>query len=344
MGLYSSSKSSFRTFHMPNPTHGSPTPAAPIEIAILFYPGAQTAMIHGITDLLTTASAFSSRDGGPVLRVGHWHRSAKGPIGRTFVAGDEGSDPPTLVVVPGRLAGPVDTDEAAPYVEWLRQCHDDGATLASNCGGAFLLAETGLLEGRPATTHWQIGDAFRERFPSVRLDTDRLLIDDGDIITAGGLMAWTSLGLRLVERLLGQAPMLEAAQFFLIDVAGREQRHHSRFVPPLDHDDEPILRVQRWLAESAGNDVAVSDMARHASMEERTFLRRFKRATGMAPSEYAQRLRIDTARELLQTTRQPVKQVAWRAGYGDAATFGRLFRRTIGLSPGEYRRRFGAAR
>jgi transcriptional regulator GlxA family with amidase domain len=236
----------------------------------------------------------------------------------------------------------MEADEAEPYARWLLDRHAHGSTLAASCGGVFALAATGLLSGRPATTHWFFAEAFQQRFPDVRLDPDKMVIEDGDIITAGGLMAWTDLGLRIVDRLLGSTVVSETGSFMLIDSTGREQKYYSRFAPRLTHGDEAILRVQHWLQAREAKAVSIAEMAKVVSMEERTFQRRFKAATGMKPTEYAQHLRVGKARELLEFTRRPVEQIAWSVGYEDAAAFRKLFQRIVGLSPGNYRQRFAA--
>ena len=315
------------------------------EVGLVLYPGCQAAMVHGMTDLLDIAGHFSAQRGGPTLRVSHWRPQDDGSWTRAF---DTHPDlarkmAPAVLIVPGRLTGPMAAEEATPYARWLLDRHAQGATLAANCGGVFALAATGLLAGRPATTHWLFAEAFRERFPEIRLDIDKMVIEDGDIITAGGLMAWTDLGLRLVDRLLGSTVMADTGSFMLIDSAGREQRHYSRFAPKLTHGDEAILRVQHWLQAREAKAVSVTEMARVVAMEERTFLRRFKAATGMKPTEYAQHLRVGKARELLEFTRRSVEQIAWAVGYEDAAAFRKLFHRIVGLSPGDYRHRFVAA-
>lgn len=314
----------------------------PPEVGLLLYPGCQMAMIHGMTDLLGVASDFSCKHGGRRLRVSHWSMSPAGQFDRSFDTDPGLAGVPEVIVVPGRLTGPMIGEEAAPFANWLRQVHDAGTTLAANCGGVFLLGATGLLSGRPATTHWLFSDMFSEHFPDVAMEPGRIVIEDGDMITAAGLMAWTDLALRLVDRLLGPTVMVETGQFFLIDPAGREQRHYSSFAPRFDHGDEAILKIQHWLQARAVNPIQVSEMARECGLEERTFLRRFKAATGLKPTEYVQHLRMGKARELLQFTRRPVDQVAWSVGYQDPAAFRRLFRRFIGLTPIEYRRRFGA--
>ena len=245
-------------------------------------------------------------------------------------------------IAPGPLPCPLEGDEAAPFAKWLAERHAEGATLASTGCGAFVLGAMGLLSGRSITTHWSVAGEFQSRFPDVKVDAGKLIIDDGEILTAGGMMAWADLSMRLIDRLLGSTVMLEAAQFWLIDPGGREQRNYSTFAPRLAHGDEAILKLQHKLQANPARLITVPNMAREAGMEQRTFLRRFKAATGMKPTEYVQHLRISKAREYLQFTKSPVDQVAWKIGYGDVAAFRRLFHRLVGLSPSEYRRRFKA--
>lgn len=312
------------------------------EIGILLYDRCQMSMTHGMTDLIDIAGQFSRQHGGPVVRVSHWRMQADDGFVRCFDTQEGAPGMPEIWLLPGRLTGVPDAQEAAPYARWLVDRHAAGATLASNCGGAFLLAATGLLSGRPATTHWWFAEEFRSRFPDVKLDCDRIVIDDGDIITAGGLMAWTDLGMRLVDRLLGPTVMLDTAKFLLIDAAGREQKHFARFMPRMTHGDEPILKVQHWLAAREAKGASVAEMAATAGLEERTFQRRFKAATAMTAIEYVQHLRVAKAREHLEFTRRTIDQIAWSVGYEDAAAFRKLFHRLVGLSPGDYRARFAA--
>ena len=311
------------------------------EAGLLLYAGCQMAAVYGLTDLLQIAGKFSERRGGPPIRISYWSMRDDGTCDRSFDSHPAIDGRPDILIVPGRLFGPADPTEAAPYAAWLRDRHAEGATLAGNCG-VFLLAATGLLAGRPATTHWDFAEAFRTGFPDVHLHTDRIVVEDGDIITAGGLMAWTDLGMRLVDRIFGPTIMLETGRFLLIDSSGREQRHYRSFAPRLTHGDEAILKLQHWLHAKGGQAISVAEMAQQASLEERTFLRRFKTATGMTPISYAQHLRIGKARELLEFTKRSVEQVARSVGYEDTSAFRRVFHRIIGLSPGEYRQRFSA--
>ena len=181
-----------------------------------------------------------------------------------------------------------------------------------------------------------------ERFPQIRVDTEKLIIDDGDIITAGGLMAWVDLGLKLVDRFLGPTVMLETARFFLVDVSGRQQRFYSNFSPKLHHGDKPILKVQQWLQTSDVSSLSVSTMAAKARMGERTFLRRFQKATGSDAyrDTYSIFTRRESCRESLEFSSLAMKEIAWKVGYEDYGAFRKCIPKIMGLSPGDYRVRF----
>lgn len=315
-----------------------------VEIGLVLYPGAQQAAILGLTDLFGVANRISSsrlQRSEPPLRVTHWQQSAADAIPvRTF---DSGSSTPSVLsalILPPTLSEPVEADDVLSLTAWLSERHAEGVTLGSVCAGAFPLAATGLMAGRKMTTHWTYGELLQQRFPDVHVDADQLIIDDGDIITAGGLMSWTDLGLRLVDRLLGPTVMIETARMLLVDPPGREQRYYSVFSPRLTHGDTAVLKVQHWLQATQAKDVALPTLAAQAGLEERTLLRRFQKATGMTTTEYCQRLRVGRARELLQFGNAPIERVAWDVGYSDPGAFRKVFTRIVGLSPSEYRRRF----
>lgn len=315
------------------------------EIGIVNFPGAQMAAILGMTDLFTTADhlAQQARSGsnGPRIGVSHWAWSAGGdaPV-RVFDTGSDTAGSPDVLLLPPGLGEPVRREDAAAYAGWLRERHAAGTALGSICKGAFLLGETGLLSGRTVTTHWTYEDEFQTRFPDLRVDVDRLLIDDGDILTAGGVMAWTDLALRLVDRFLGAAVMLDTARAFLIDPPGREQSYYSAFSPRPNHGDAPILDVQRWMQETDIKNLALTALVEQSGLEERTFLRRFQKATGLTTTDYVQRLRVGRARELLQQGTLSGDQVAWEVGYSDPGALRKVFARIVGLTPAEYRKRF----
>ncbi|HAQ25142.1 GlxA family transcriptional regulator [Stutzerimonas nitrititolerans] len=317
-----------------------------IEIGILLYPAAQLATVLGLTDLFVFAQRIASERGAtdtPTLRISQWQMqsSHESPV-RIQDSLPGTNTRPAVLILPPSLEEPIATSAAAPYREWLQAQHRDGTTLASVCAGAFLLGETGLLSGRTITTHWLYVEKFTERFPGVQLDVDQLIIDTDDIITAGGVMAWIDLGLRLVDRYLGAAVMIDTAQMLLVDPPGRQQRYYSAFAPRLAHGDQAVLAVQHWLQETGARQVVLADLAQRAGMEVRTFLRRFQKATGMTTTEYCQRLRVGRAREMLQASQLPIERIAWEVGYGDPGAFRKVFTGIVGLTPSEYRRRFSA--
>lgn len=315
------------------------------EVALVAYPGVQQAAILGMTDLLIAAdraaAALPARADGPGLVVSHWSADGAGLVKRVYSSAPCEAEP-AICILPPALEGPYDgTDTELPA--WLLERHAGGAVLASICSGAFVLGDAGLFDHRTVTTHWTYEDRFRSRFPLARVDTDRIVIDDGDIITAGGVMAWTDLCLTIIARFLGEAVMIEVARAFLIDPPGREQSYYSGFSPHVGHKDDAILKVQGFLAENGGTVVNVSTLAAHAGLEDRTFLRRFQKATGYTTTEYWQRLRVSNAKAKLRDTAHAIDQIGWDVGYTDSSAFRKIFHRIVGLSPSDYRRRFASA-
>jgi transcriptional regulator GlxA family with amidase domain len=316
-----------------------------IEVGLVCDTGTSLAGIYGLTDLFTYASELAAKRQGshapPPIRIVHW-RCGDGEVAVTHSHDSQSGLPhaPAVLIIPGNQRATQQSLSASPLIPWLRQQHAAGVIIAAVCGGVFLLAETGLLTGRQATTHWAFSDQFAARFPDVLIESDQMVIDYGDVVTAGGVLAWADLGLRLTERFLGHTVMLETARYMLIDPPGREQRYYSDFNPRTKHGDEMILKVQHWLWTQRECLVSVADIANHACLEPRTFLRRFTSATGMRPSEYQQRLRVTRARELLEFSRKGIDEIASSVGYADAGRFRRVFRKIMGLTPSDYRRRF----
>ncbi len=315
-----------------------------VDIGILEYPGAQASSLHGLTDMFLVANRLCAEQGltsAPILRVSHWGLSSDAEVTRGFISPDGAPKSLDVVILPPSLGDPVWAASRDPLLRFLKMQHNRGTVMTSVCAGAFLLAEAGLLDGRPATTHWSLAEELQARFPGIAVDGDKLVIEDGDIITAGGVMAWVELGLKIIERFVSPAIVLSVARFFLVDAAGREQRFYSAFAPKLAHGDAAILKLQHWLQRHAMKKITLPQMAEQAGLGERTFLRRFQHATGHNPTRYLQLLRLAKAREMLELTRRPIEQIAHRIGYEDPGAFAKLFQSQIGLTPSEYRKRFG---
>lgn len=321
---------------------------SPVEIGILIYPDCQLSAVHGLTDLFCVANRLCEQQAGPSrrrIRITHWKLEEGGlePV-RVFDSHSLAPEPLTALILPPSLDAEPGGNAIGRHLRWLVTQHSGGTILCSVCAGAFLLAEAGLLNGRTATTHWIHARSLGARFPAIRIDSGRLIIDDGDIITAGGVMAWVDLGLNLIERFLSPTVMLATARFFLVDAAGREQRFYSSFAPRLGHGDKRVLKIQHWLQQHVAESSSVIAMATRVGLGKRTFLRRFHKATGLTPTQYLQQLRVGKAREALEFTVSTINEIAWMVGYEDPGSFRKVFQRIMGLSPGQYRRRFGIAR
>src|SRR5580704_8100975 len=320
------------------------------EIGIVHYPGAQVACVLGLTDLFRAASTIAldqRRSGQSPLRVTHWKPidSFDANLSCVYDSAPRGSPQPRTLIIPPTMASLPDPDIPpdipAGVVSWVRNRHAAGATLVSLCSGAFILAETGLVDGQSVATHQGSARALAKRFPKIVVDTNQRIIDHGDIITAGGFLSWVDLGLFLVDRTLGPAIRAETARFVLADQAASEARYFTGFAPPQMHGDRAVLKAQEWVHMRDGRGVSLAAMATAAGLERRTLLRRFASATGMTPIEYCRGVRIARARELLEGGDTSQKQIAQSLGYKDVASFARVFRKAVGSAPGAYRKTAG---
>ena len=316
-----------------------------VEIGILIYSNVQMAAVLGLTDLFLLSERNTiNLPKSTIIKITQWQLdNITNKLIKVYDNQPNHITEPNIIILPPSLEDPSLIIFPLPYISWLKKQYKNGAILASICAGAFLLGETGLIKNQTVTLHWQHKELFEKRFPSTKLDVDQLIIDNGNIITAGGVMAWVDLGLQLVERYLGRNVMIKTAQLLLVDPSGRQQSYYRAFSPQFNHGDEAILKVQSWLKETNIQHIALKDLANFICMEERTFLRRFKKATGMTSTEYCQRLRVDKACEKLQYTRASIDLIAWEVGYNDTSAFRKVFNRIIGLTPSEYRQRFNAS-
>ncbi len=321
------------------------------EIGLLIYPDCQLSAVHGLTDLFRIAGEWCARNADlaqpPVIRVSHWELAANPEDGEAETlrcVWDSHSGHPhhlDYIIAPPSVIVPKKMRKMPVAAQWLKQQHAAGSKVCSVCAGAFVLAESGLINGRRVTTHWAFAKQLADHFPGVEVAEENMVLDDGDIMTAAGILAWTDLGLTLVDRLLGPSAMLATAHFLLIEPPRKHQLPFSQFVPDFDHGDEAILRVQHHIHAQAAEPQNVKDLAAIAGVGERTFQRRFAKATGLRPTEYLQHVRIAKARETLELTNRSVEQIAWQVGYQDPAAFRKVFQRLTGIAPNLYRQRFG---
>lgn len=267
--------------------------------------------------------------------------SAAGGLAVRCAATLRTAGPCELAIVPALDPDVIDhLERNRAVVPWLRRSFAAGADLVSACTGAFLLAEAGLLDGRAATTHWAFQPLFAQRYPKVRLAPQAVVVDQGRIVTAGGATSFLNLTLVLVERLLGEDVARAASRMFLVDPNKAPQGAYAAFASQKDHGDDPILRAQDLIERELAHAPAVDELARTVALSRRTFVRRFHAATGNAPRDYIQRVRVEAAKRALESG-DPVGAVATRVGYGDPVAFRKLFARLTGVTPAEYRQRYG---
>ncbi|MGE0385405.1 MAG: GlxA family transcriptional regulator [Gammaproteobacteria bacterium] len=327
----------------------------PLQVAILVFPETSASVVFGMVDLLAAAG----RDWGVIVEGSPGTqliepllvaRSAGSVMVTNEVpvfAGVALQDCPEVDVIcvpevnlpPGTaLAGRFDAE-----IAWLRRRFEAGATIATACSGAMLLAEAGLLEGCEATTHWAWCDVLARDYPAVKVQGQRALVvagEGGRLVMAGGGTTWLDLALYLIARLAGVDAAMQVARINLIDWHAAGQQPFARLARTRQVDDAAIARCQAWIAEHYMAPAPVAAMVKLSGLPERTFKRRFRQATGMTPLDYVHTLRIEEAKQMLEAADAPVEAIAQEVGYEDAAFFGRLFRREVRLTPAQYRRRF----
>jgi transcriptional regulator GlxA family with amidase domain len=242
------------------------------------------------------------------------------------------------VIVPG--IADLDAPVPAPLIRALRRAAARGARVASICTGAFVLAATGLLDGRRATTHWRAAAELARRFPAVRVDPDVLYVDEGNVLTSAGAAAGLDLCLHLVRRDHGAAVAAETARVSVMPLERTGgQSQFIRHEPPAA-DGASLEPVLRWLEKHAAEPLALPAIARRAGLSVRSLNRRFREQTGTTPLQWLLRARVRRAQHLLETTSAPVEVVAERAGFGSATALREQFQRQVRASPLAYRRAF----
>lgn len=329
--------------------------AAPVHVALLAVPDVTAATLYGFHDALAGTcrdwQLVHGRSGESPFRprvVSHdgLPFTAANGVRITPDAGFDSIGQPDIVCITDLAVAP-DTpigDRYAREAEWIRRCHDAGSWVASACSGALLLACTGLLEGSDATSHWAYCDALRREYPATRWHPERGLVAAGAnqrILMAGSGISWHQLVLALIARHAGTEAAMQVARINLMDWNATSPIAYASLTHGRQSADPIVQRCQLWAAQHYDAEAPVARMVALSGLPERTFKRRFTLATGMSPIEYVHTLRLEEAKQMLESGDVPVEAIAVDVGYQDASFFTRLFRRRVALTPAQYRRRFG---
>ncbi|WP_169568184.1 GlxA family transcriptional regulator [Sneathiella limimaris] len=254
-----------------------------------------------------------------------------------------------LIIVPGLNLSPYERIDPKdhPGLAWLKSKSQTNTRVVSACSGAVYLAEIGLLDGLEATTHWAFENLFKKFYPKVRLRLDLGLCfrsAEQGVVTSGGSTGWQELALFLISNYGSLQQSSRAAKIWLMADRGELQAPYHSMIRTAPHDDQIIENAQIWIADHYAVDNPVAEMVENAKLPATTFARRFRKATGRSPMEYIQSVRIEEARQLLETTDLSITDIGEQVGYMDTPSFRRLFKRKTGLTPAEHRRMFGTSR
>jgi len=322
-------------------------PKLPMEIELLAFPQVQLLDVAGPLQVFSSANERLARRGRDPAYLARIVAPGSDPVISTAgvalaaepLSINVGID--TLVLAGGQGVMRAAEDDA--LVSWVRDRAVQARRVASVCTGAFILAATGLLDGRRAVTHWNYCAELARRHPRIAVDPDPIFIQEGQIFTSAGVTSGIDLALTLVEQDLGREIALEVARELVVFLKRPGGQNQFSAALDLQSSDDRFASLHQWILTNLREPLSLRDLARKAGMSERSFLRRYRAATGATPSRAVERLRLEAARQLLSETRLPLKRIAAQCGFGSEETMRRNFVRLHGVNPHEYRERFGAS-
>ncbi len=327
----------------------------PIEVLIVAVEETAGSALYGMLDVLSSAgniwqTLVRSEDETQLFRVrivskdpGDFNCGNGIPVKPGCCINDEPAA--QIIILPELWLGPDEAlhDRHVRLTKWIRRMYESGATIYSACSGAIMLAETGLLDGCHATSHWGYQDLFRDSYPKVRFDpAPNLTYADpaGRIVTAGGTTSWHDLALHIISRHASPGEALRIAKVYLLKWHTEGDLPYANLVRPVPHGDSIVRKCEDWLKKNFRDIEAIVQVTQLAGIPERTLKRRFKAATGNTLITYLQNLRVEEAKRLLEAGQMPVDEISEEAGYSDTSFFRRVFKRLTGLTPSHYRRLF----
>lgn len=244
-----------------------------------------------------------------------------------------------LIIIPSAMPGENTTDRQIMF-DWIKQQYKAGAEIASMCSGAFILASTGIMDGRSCATHWLYADQFRNMYPKVNLHSDKLITDEKGVYTNGGAYSFLNLVIYLVEKYYDRQTAIFCSKVFQIELERSSQSAFAIFSGQKQHGDTMVQLAQAYIENNIQEKISVEDLSSRFAIGRRNFDRRFIKATGNTPVEYAQRVKIESAKKALESTRKTINEVMYEVGYSDIKAFREVFRKITGLSPLEYKNKY----
>jgi transcriptional regulator GlxA family with amidase domain len=331
------------------------TASSPVKVSIVAVPETAGSALYGMVDVLLAAGNIWQTLVNAAETRRHFDVQIVAPRKKPFACGNgipvrpdaSVADAPEadIVILPELWLGP-DEHLHGRYPElmdWICEQYRNGASVYSACSGSVMLAETGLLDGREATSHWGYQHLFRNCYPKVQFQPEPNLVfatDDARVVTAGGTTSWHDLALHIIARYAGPAEAMRIAKVYLLKWHAEGDLPFESLVRRAGHDDAVVRSCEDWLEEHFTEKDALQVAVANAGIPERTLKRRFKQATGCTLIDYLQNLRVEEAKRLLETGALPLDEISFRAGYDDPSFFRRLFKRRTGVNPSDYRRLF----
>jgi transcriptional regulator GlxA family with amidase domain len=317
------------------------------HISILVPEGAILGSLEGSRQLLTQVNEFFKAKGAPPLFKVQLVGLSKGTklSGGLFTVNTEllleEVHKTDLIIIPA-LDGEIKNalEKNRDFIPWIIKHYKKGAEVASLCMGAFLLASTGLLKGRKCATHWMATNDFRKMFPDVNLVTEKIITDELGIYSSGGAFSYLNLILYLIEKYAGREIAVLSAKVFAIEIQRENQLSFTIFQGQKEHADEPVKKAQLFIEDNFPDRITVDQLASMLALGRRNLERRFKKATANTVVEYIQRVKIEAAKNSLESFRENVNEVMYKVGYTDPKAFRNTFKKITGLSPIEYRNKF----
>ena len=246
-----------------------------------------------------------------------------------------------LIIIPALAGNLQDAIEAnKDFIPWIREQYSRGAEVASLCLGAFLLAATGLLNGKKCSTHWGFTDLFRKMFPEVEVQDGQIVTEENGIYSSGGANSYWNLLLHLVEKYTDREIAVVTSKYFAIDINRNSQSPFSIFTGQKSHNDEVVRKAQDYIEQNINGKITIEELAESLAVGRRSFERRFRQATSNSVLEYIQRVKIEAAKRSIENSNKYINEVMFDVGYTDTKTFRTTFKKITGLTPAEYRNRY----